>query len=153
MKQKILILLLTILFIFVNASQVFAKNVQVVGNAGGDGGVALGSKITFTDASTHKVVLTQSLDPSGNYTVSIPTGTYDVTVIPPKETGQSPTTRYNQKFSDANSVANVNVQSAPNSNPFQQANNNQTISYVEIGGLILFAAAVLSYFILRSKKK
>jgi|GEM_PF-3740594 len=60
-----------------------------------DGKVLVNAKIKVVDAASHQTVGNGETDLQGVYTIVVPGGTYDITVIPSKESGMPETTRSN----------------------------------------------------------
>ncbi len=98
MKRKIVIgIALSSLILFIVPSA-YAKTIIVQGKIDTSHVVLMGSTVTFSDTISHKIVETTTIRPDGTYYLSIPEGTYDISLIPPAQSGLPQTTKYHQQI-------------------------------------------------------
>ena len=142
MKKIIILFGIVILFVLTFVPNVYADNVEVAGNVNSQG------TVVFKDSSTQVIIARKDLDIAGNYIVSVPPGTYDISVIPPQGSRAKETVEKNVKI-DSNKVENLTV---PTSNPIGQIpqKNNSTMYIALVVVAILGLAG--AYIFLRKKK-
>ena len=118
---------------------IFDSNNQPVSN----------TEITFLDPKTHKVIGKKTTGINGEYTISIPQGTYDVTYTPPSGSGfQSQTLRGQEVSLDKKN--NFSFPPAINS-PASQA-KIPLIIFI-FGGMLLLVVLLIGYFSWVKSKK
>ncbi|HEX7042584.1 MAG TPA: hypothetical protein VF189_05020 [Patescibacteria group bacterium] len=142
MKKIIILFGIVILFVLTFVPNVYADNVEVAGNVNSQG------TVVFKDSSTQVIIAKKDLDIAGNYIVSLPPGTYDISVISPQGSGAKETLEKNVKI-DSNKVENLTV---PTPNPIGQlAQKNNSTMYIALVVVAILGLAG-AYIFLRKKK-
>src|SRR5260221_470896 len=100
LKVKILsILFLTVFIGLFSAKSVFASTFTLSGNVSGSGSPLPDTTITVTDSNTSANAGSTTTDSSGNYSLVVMDGTYNVTATPPTSSGFQSVTQSNQVIS------------------------------------------------------
>lgn len=90
-----LILFFPLLFVLFSAQSAFAANVVLSGNIQDSLGHGIsGATVSVNDTNSDNT----TTDSSGNYSFSIPSGTYDVQVVPPTGSGFSSAIFYSKNI-------------------------------------------------------
>ena len=121
---KIRVVLIASLLLFVLCTQVvFAQNLVVSGKTSDNiSSPVSGTKIIFTDSTTHAIIATVVTGFEGTYQLEVPSGVYDITYTPPQGSNLKSTTVINQKISS----------STQNNFTFQSVKNKKSKGYTNV---------------------
>src|SRR5688572_20025878 len=101
MRLKIIFIIAVFLFTF-SVQTAFAVDVQLSGKIlDRNNNPMIGAQLQVKDRDSQKVVGSAESDFSGAYTVFVPDGTYDITVIGKTAKGEETKTFSNQKISES----------------------------------------------------
>ncbi len=140
MKMKLFIGIILSSLILCMAPSAYAKTTIVQGSIDTSNPLLIGSTVAFKDTTSHQVTATTTVRPNGTYYLSLPEGTYDISLIPPAESGLPQTTKYNQQIA-TNTISDF-VTSPQNTQRMKRKGWNPLIgialSLVILGGLGYF---------------
>lgn len=135
MKLKIVFVILTGFLILFFAPNVYAANVQTIGRIVDSQGIPVSeSEITFKDSTTQRIIATTKADFNGLYSVSIPQGTYIISITYPSKTGLPEKTEVSKTIT-SNIVNTITFPSSPGS-ASQKTQNS-------LGSVVLYLAMAI----------
>jgi hypothetical protein len=101
LSKVIIVLLLTFLIGFVSVQSVLAASYNLSGKISNSSGDAIsGAGISVVDPNTNTTLATSTSDSSGNYNISIDSGTYNIHIAPPSGSNFSSAVASNKVISD-----------------------------------------------------
>lgn len=105
-----------------------------------------GDSVSFINSQTGEITASQSLDVSGNYSVSVPDGTYDIKI----ESTENNQTQVIKKTEEINSDSVINIGESSYEKYVGVFKNNAL--YLVVVVLILFTTAGLGIYLWRKKQ-
>lgn len=145
--MKVIIALVFLFFGFV--PQVFAANIGVVGRVENQTFSTAGSSVVFKDSSSQKVISTAIVDPSGSYSVSIPQGNYDISIVPPPHSGLQQITKRNQHIT-SDTLSSFTV---PSNQTVPTKRGDDNIQYIVGAFIIMLLVSGGMLYVWKKNKK